>query len=71
MVMKIYHYVDTIWRIFVTPNFSYSRYNHEKYYPDELVNIHMQSLINIIQENDWEIITKKGKGKLPLFCGNG
>ena len=26
--------------------------------------------MNIIQENNWVISTKKGKGKLPLFCGN-
>ena len=26
--------------------------------------------MNIIQENHWAITTKKGKGKLPLFCGN-
>ena len=31
----------------------------------------MQPLINIIQENNWVITTKKGKSKLPLFCGNG
>ena len=42
-----------------------------RYYPDETVNIHIQSLINIIQENNWVITTKKGKGKLPLFRGNG
>ena len=30
------------------------------YYPDEPVNIHIQSLINIIQENNWVITTKKG-----------
>ena len=24
-----------------------------------------------MQENNWVITTKKGKGKLPLFCGNG
>ena len=41
------------------------------YDPGEPVNIHTQSLINIIQENNWVITTKKGKGKLPLFCGNG
>ena len=40
------------------------------YYPGEPVNIHMQSLINIIQDNNWGITTKKGKGKFPLFCGN-
>ena len=26
--------------------------------------------MNIIQVNIWVITTKKGKGKLPLFCGN-
>ena len=24
----------------------------------------------MIQENNWAITIKKGKGKLPLFCGN-
>ena len=42
-----------------------------KYYPGETVNIHIQSLINIMQENNWVITTKKGNGKLPLFRGNG
>ena len=42
-----------------------------KYYPDESVNIHIQSLINIMQDNNWVITTKKGKGRLPLFFGNG
>ena len=42
----------------------------KKYYPDEPVNIHIQSLINIIQEKNWVITTKKVKGELPLFCGN-
>ena len=41
------------------------------YYPGEPFNIHIQSIINIIQENNLVITTKKGKGKLPLFCGNG
>ena len=31
---------------------------------------HKQSSINIIQENNSVITTEKGKGKLPLFCGN-
>ena len=31
-----------------------------KYYPGELVNIHIQSWINIIQETNWVITTKKG-----------
>ena len=42
-----------------------------KYYPDEPVNIHIQSLLNIMQENNRLINAKKGKGKLPSFCGNG
>ena len=31
-----------------------------KYYPGEPVNIHIQELINIIQDSNWEITTKKG-----------
>ena len=41
------------------------------YYPGEPVKKLIQSLINIIQEKNWVITTKKGKGKLPLFYGNG
>ena len=37
----------------------------------EPVNIHIQSLLNIIQENNWVITTEKVKVKLPLFRGNG
>ena len=40
----------------------------KKYHPGEPVNIHIKSFINMIQEKDWVITTKKGKGKLP-FCG--
>ena len=68
--MVIYHYIEIIWRIVVTPIFLYKIYDHEKYYPGEPVNIHIQSLINIIQERYWVIATKKGKGKLPLFWGH-
>ena len=68
--MVIYHYVKRIWRILITPNFCYNIYDHEGNYPDEPVNIHIQPLINIIQDNNWVITIKKGKGKLPLFCGN-
>ena len=42
VVMAIYHYVEIIWRILVTLNFSHNIYNHEKYYPGEQVNIHIQ-----------------------------
>ena len=60
MIKIIYHYVEIIWRILVIPNFLYEIYDHEKYYPGEPVNIYIQSLINIIQENNWVITTKKG-----------
>ena len=42
-----------------------------KYYPGKPVNIHIQPFINITQEKNCVITTKNGKGKLPLFCGNG
>ena len=42
-----------------------------RYYPGEPINIHIQSLINITQYNNRVITTKKGKCKLPWFCGNG
>ena len=42
-----------------------------KYYPGETDNIHIQSLINIMQENNRELPPKKGNGKLTLFRGNG
>ena len=42
-----------------------------EYYLGEPVNVHIQSLINIMQENNRLITKKKGKGKLPLFHGNG
>ena len=60
MVMLIYHYVERIWRILVSLYFLYNKYDPEKCYPGESVNIHKQSLINIIQENNWVITTKKG-----------
>ena len=42
-----------------------------KYDPVEPINIHIQPLMNIMQEKNRLITTKKGKGKLPLFRGNG
>ena len=58
--MVIYHYVERIWRILVATNFLYNIYDNEKYCSDELVNIHIQSLINIIQKKNGAITTKKG-----------
>ena len=42
-----------------------------KYYRCGPVNIHTQSLINIIREKIGSVSPKKGKGKLPLFHSNG
>ena len=50
--MVIYHYVERIWRVIVTPDFFITYTIINKYYPDEPFNIHIQSLINIIQENN-------------------
>ena len=60
MVMVIYHYVERIWRILVTPKIFITYTIINKYYPGEPVSIHIQSLIHIIQENNWAITTKKG-----------
>ena len=58
--MVIYHYVERIWRILVTPIFCIIYTIMRKYYLDEPINIHIQSLINIFQENNWVITRKKG-----------
>ena len=58
VVMVIYHYVERIWKILVTSVFNITCTIVNRYYPDEPVNIHIQSLINIIQENNWVITTK-------------
>ena len=71
MGIVIYHYVEIIKTFSLPLICSYNIYNHEKYYPGGPVNINIQSLTNIIQDNNWVIATKKGKGKLPLFRGNG
>ena len=53
------------------PNFLITYIIMNKYYTVETFNIHIQSLINIMQNNNRLITTKKGKDKLPIFCGNG
>ena len=60
MAMVIYHYIERIWRILVTPTFVYNIYKNEKYYPGGPVNINVKSLIKIIQEKNWVITAKKG-----------
>ena len=60
VVMVIYHYVERIWRILVTPIFNITYMIINIYYPGEPVNIHIKSLLNIIQENNLVITTKKG-----------
>ena len=58
--MVIYHCIKRIWRILVAPNFPYNLYERKTIYPGEPVNIHIQSLIKIIQDKNREINTKKG-----------
>ena len=60
VVMVIYHYVERIWIILVAPIFNIIYIIINLYYPGEPVNIHIQSLINSIQENNRVITTKKG-----------
>ena len=60
VLMVIYHYVDKIWRILITPVFCITYMIMNIYYPGEPVNIHVQSLINIIQDNNWVITAKRG-----------
>ena len=50
------------WRILITSIVLDNIYDDKKYYTGEPVKIHIQSLINMIQENNWEITTKKGQG---------
>ena len=57
--MVIYYYVERIWIILVTPNLFITYTSMKNNYRGEPVNIHMQSLINIIQEKNWVIATKK------------
>ena len=60
VVMVIYHYFERIWRILVTPDFCITYTTMKRYYPGEPVNIHIQSLMNNIQDKNWIITTKKG-----------
>ena len=73
MVMVIYHYVERIWRMFVTPIFCITYTIMKKYYPGEPVNIHIQLLIKIIQDKNGVINTKMGKANYHYFVvrGNG
>ena len=70
MLRVIYHYVERIGELSLPPIFLYSIYDNEKYDPGKPFNIHIQLLIIIIQEKNRLITTKKGKVKLPFFCGN-
>ena len=70
VVMAVYHYLQIIWRILITPNFCMTYMTMNKYYLGEPVNRRIQPCINIIQDNNRVITIKKGKGKLPLFHGN-
>ena len=62
MVMVIYHYIERIGIILISPVFCIIYTIMKKYSPSQPVNIHIQSLINMIQDNNWLITTKQGKG---------
>ena len=68
--MVIYHYVERVGEFSLSLICSYSMYDHQKYYPGEPVTIHIRSLINMTQEENCLITTKRGRGELSLFCGN-
>ena len=58
VVMVIYHYVERIRKIFVPSNFCIKYRTMKKNYVRKPVHIHIQSLINIIQEKNWVVTTK-------------
>ena len=58
-VMVIYHYVERIWRILVSPFFCITYMIINRHYTGRRDSIHIQSVINIIQVNNWVITTKK------------
>ena len=48
VVTVIYHYIEIIWIILVTPNFCIKCMITKQYYGVETVDINIQSIINII-----------------------
>ena len=60
VLMLIYHYIDTIGEILLRLIFCITYVIIKKYYPGEPVHIHIQPLINIIQEYNWVTSSKKG-----------
>ena len=60
MIMAIYHYVEIIGDFSLPSIFHITYIIINKYYRGEPVNINIQSLINMIQDNNWLITTKKG-----------
>ena len=66
--MVIYHYVERICRIIVTPKFFITYIISNTYYPGGTVNIY--TIINGYYSGEQlSNLKKKGKGKLTLFCG--
>ena len=69
--MVICHYIERIGELLLPYIFLITYAIIKKYYSVEPISIHTRSLINIIQENNWVVTTKKGMFKLPIFIGNG
>ena len=63
--MVIYHYIERIRRILITPIFLYNIYYHEQ------ILSRWTSSYTYTTINKYYAGEQKGKGKLPLTCGNG
>ena len=59
MVILIYYYVEIIAEFLLPLIYLYNIYDNQKYFPGEPFNIHIQSLINNFQDENWVITTKK------------
>ena len=66
VVMVIYHYIERIQIILVTQIVCITYRITNKHDPGEPVNIHIQSLISTIWENNRVITTKRGQGKITI-----
>ena len=67
MVMEISHFVEIIGEFLLPLIFLIIYMIMKKYYPGQPVNIHIQSLINIVQENDWLLPPKKVRVSYHYF----
>ena len=67
MVMVIYNYVQIIGELLLPLIFLYTIYDNRKNYMGKPVNIHIQSLINVIQDKNRAIIKKRVRVNYHYF----